>query len=394
MVNQQTERLRIARVFCIQRRMSKFDRMTRLWPILVSAVIVTLMAASHGVLGEALFKILDQGNSLVLAIYAALFLGVVAWLFWNKEWLFDKIRGHRERPKRQTFDRPLALLALMLFVMLAAAQGVVALSAGHLAAEMSREQHLTMLSFGAGVFLASTLLMWSLKDRLFSLETEVSPMHEDHHPLQAAVIILSNPSPKDSEQFNAAKSLFDTHLGKSGWEAALEELIRPHGNDEPLNFWNFQQPLRLLEAMTRTVPKAGKRRVLIFLTTQKSDARFIKAQELLSHVVSHMPAEKGAQPEIRHAHGHLIDGDEVSSNWVENNQFEKSFEIVRRVMSALRKEFEPNEIAFDTTGGTAEHSVICAVATIDSHVSFTYVNTNDYKVRRFNVRAKGIGGTE
>jgi D-alanyl-D-alanine carboxypeptidase len=146
--------------------------------------------------------------------------------------------------------------------------------------------------------------------------------------------------------------------------------------------------------MTRTISKAGKRRVLIFLTTEKSDARFAEAEKLLSHIVSHMPTERGPQPEIRHAHGHLIDGDEVSANWVENNQFEKSFDIVRRVMKALRKEFEPHEIAFDTTGGTAEHSVICAVATIDSHVAFTYVNTNDYKVRRFNVRAKAIGATE
>jgi hypothetical protein len=207
--------------------MNKISRVIGFWPVLVSAVIVTLMAGTHGVLGEALFTLLNQGNLLLLALYTALFLGGIAGLFWNREWLFDRIRGLRVPPKHQAFDRQLALLALALFVMLAAAQGVVALSASHLAAALTHEKYLLMLGGGAGTFLIFTLALWSLKDRLFSLETEVSPLHEDHHPLQAVVIILSNPSQKDAEQFKAAKSLFNAHLSETGWEAALGELIRP-----------------------------------------------------------------------------------------------------------------------------------------------------------------------
>ena len=367
--------------------------LAKLWPLVVSAAIVTAMAASHGVLAESLFKSLKIAPA-VLVISSTVALGGFAWLFWNRDELFDQLRGHDQREMHRTFDRRLALLALLIFVLLMAIQGVLALSVGHLVAETSHHNLAVMIGGGAVGFFFLTLGLWALRDRVFNLDTEVSQLHEDKHPLHAAVVILSPSGKKDDEMFKAAKLLFKEHHKASGWEGALNELIRPHEESESLYRWNFQQPLRLFEAMTRAVTNGRKRRVLIFLTTKQSDARFAAAKDLLDLIIKHMPDGKGPKPDIRLAHGHLIGGNEASENWVENNQFEKSFEIIRRVMKALKKEFEPHEIAFDTTGGTAEHSVMCAVATIDSRVAFTYVNTYDHKVRRFNVRAKAIGVTE
>lgn len=396
--------------------MKKILRIVSRWPVCISAVIVTLMAGAHGVLGEALFSFLEHYNSLLFASGAALLLGVIAWLSWNHKSLFDRIFRRHEQPKSSEFDMGLSLFAILLFVMMMAAQGVVALSAGHFVAKLSHENFGLMMAIGAASFAMLTLALWSLKDRLFSLDTKVTLLDEGQHPLQAVVVVLSPSGDGDSEQFKAAKIMFDTHLQKAGWAAALGELTKRHPKGDLLERWNFQQPLRMLKAMTRTVARPGKRRVMIFLTTKESNARYGMAKELLTHIVSHMPAERGpkpdicqagrlgkwlahcpeigTKPDICHPHVNIVWSDNESDYWVENNHFEKSFEIIRRVLKALKTEFEPEEIAFDTTGGTAEHTVLCAIATIDSQVSFTYVNTNDGEVRRFNVCAKGIGVSE
>jgi CRISPR-associated protein (Cas_Cas02710) len=376
--------------------------------IWVAALAVTLMALMHGLMGESAFKLFDGAAnprfvlSLALPIFA-----ILALALWQKDQLMHSFGWSvGEKPHSPDFG-PLAI-AIAIFVLMSLAQGVVALSAAHLAAKSFHHAYGLMLGGGLVLFLAGTVILWRMRDSLFHVDAKAEEIKLLEWPFHAALISLSTPSinplggynwDKDKSAFDAAHADFEYLLKDKCWDDAIQSLIDPRAFGYE-KFWNFQQPLRLLETMANSRWTPGKRRAMIFVTTLESDARWEQAKALLIRLAVSMPTDKGPRIEIRCLDdlGQLLGKYPASASLrFDKFNFNAMFHLFRDTIKAIKAEYDlpSRSIAIDTTSGTKEMSIIGAVATIDSHVAFTYVDTGDeFRARRFDARAIAVGISE
>ncbi len=374
--------------------------------ILIAAFVVAFMAMIHGIIGESALTLLRGVASPAIVLSAALPLfALLVLALWKKDnlvyWLGlsvgDKPHSHASGPLAS---------AIGIFVLMSLAQGVVALSAAHLAAHYSHHAYGLMLIGGLILFLLGTIVIWRMRDSLFHVDAKAEEINLIEWPFHVAVVNLSTAGrgelsdiDKDKTAFELANSEFDRLVKKENWEVAIRSLIvdRSFGTQ---SFWNFQQPIRLFETMANSKFTPNKRRAMIFVTTNESDERWHRAKDLLTKLAESMPADKGPKIAIRC----LDDMDLLlkkyptpASRHFDKSNFNPMFHLFRDIISAIKLEYglPSRSVAIDTTSGTKEMSIIGAIATIDSHVAFTYVDTSDkFRARRFDARAIAVGISE
>ena len=378
--------------------------------LLTAALLVALMAAMHGLIGESAFKIFSGTDYPALVLGLALpALAILAFAFWQREnvmyFVQKRLNLSVGEAPHATALGPLTF-AIILFASMSLAQGVLALSAAHLAAHYSHHSYGWMLGVGFVVFLLGTLLLWKMRDSLFHVDAKAEEIKHLDWPFHVAVVSLSTPGrgqpvdiEKDKKVFALAYSDFDSLLEMQNWEDAVKALIVERAFGDVAQ-WNFQQTLRLLETMANSKWMPNKRRAMIFVTTKESDERWERAKALLTKIAESMPKDKGPQIEIRCLGdlGLLLrKHPEKASRQFDKFNFNKMFHLFRDVIEAIKSEYDlpSRSIAIDTTSGTKEMSIIGAVATIDSHIAFTYIDTDDgFRARRFDARAIAVGISE
>lgn len=365
--------------------------------VVAAALVATLMAAMHGVMGESLFGLLggkEAGAKLfgtALAIFA-----VSAGLFWERERIQQWQKGeHNPIP----IDWYAFAGVLVLFAVTMAAQGVLAFSTAHLVAGATHHAYSAMLVGGGIVFFGATLWLWHERDKLFEVKATVEPVERTKEPLHGVIAFLSTPGlghkeeyEKDELAFEAATKQFETTLEQEGWNAALDALCGEGAAFGPVPRWNMQPPLRLLRALVNAPCVSDSDRQLVFVTTPKSEARWEKASTLLRRVAETM--RKGPRLEICHIR-ELLNSDSDEAALFQPGAFDENRTLIQQGLAALeRRGFDPSTLAVDATSATVEASVVGAIATINSRATFIYVNTNDHGVRRFDANATGAWATE
>jgi hypothetical protein len=364
--------------------------------IIIAALIATAMAAIHGVMGEALFKLLGGTEAGVKLLVPALLLFMIAALvFWERErignWLQKKAHRH------PLHWRPL-LMALILFTITMLAQGVLAFSTAHLVADWTHHAYGWMVFGAAALFCGSTLYLWSIRDRLFVVHGKVEPVERTGEPLNAIIAYLSTPGrgsdqdyQNDKVPFEAAKQLFEDELANKDWFDAMEALCREGQKFGSAPFWNLQVPLRLLKSMANA-PIVGDERLMVFVTTPESERRWEYVYPFFRKIAETQPTDQ--KIEVLHLRT-LCGSSSVDDFQLKSGEFDRNLTLIQRGLTALRnKGLNPGSIAVDTTSAMVEHSVVGAIATINSSATFIYVNTNDNVVRRYDANAKGAWSAE
>lgn len=198
----------------------------------VAALLVTCMAAVHGVMGESLFEIGSQELRKFWLLPVSLVAFVLcAWALWHREHIEHKIKHKTEAQKPPRHHRLTLAIAIGLLAMTALAQGLTAISMGHLAGEQLHHDYQVMLAVGGIAFLLLTLSLWRLKDKLFTIVAEVKDVEAKSWAFHASVIILSSPgdSELDIAQFKQAQNKFDAIWDDTkDWTKAIKEIGRAH----------------------------------------------------------------------------------------------------------------------------------------------------------------------
>lgn len=365
--------------------------------VVAAALVATLMAAMHGVMSEALFKLVggEHGGVALFALALALFV-LATGLFWERERLHARARGHKSP---HCLDWRTLGLTLALFAFTAAAQGVLAFSAAHLVAHWLHDCLALMAMLGALAFCVFTLWLWSVRDKLFIVKAEVNPVERTGAPFHAVITALSTPAVQqdgldgqDQQAFAAARTLFDQVMQEKGWDQAVSALCRDGQLFGGVPRWNFQIPLRLFAKMAMKEPVAGAERLMVFITSKDSHGRWAQAEALLGHIAQTMPGEP--KIEILHASA-LLNQSGPEAGQFREHEFNANLDLVKRALDVLKaRGLEARSIAVDATSGTVEMSIAAAMATINSPAAFIYTNTNDGEVRRFDANASGSWGTD
>lgn len=360
--------------------------------VFIAAVICTAMAAIHGVMGEALFKLLGGAEAGISLLVAAMLLFMAfALIFWER----DRIgKWWQRKPSEHPLHWHALLGALVLFTLTMLAQGVLAFSTAHLVADMTHDAYLWMVLGGAILFLGATLWLWSKRDKLFVIKGKVAPVELTGEPLQVVVAFLSTPGlgseaeyAIDKKSFRAAKQTFDECLERGGWDKAMEAICNPEAKFEQTSFWNIQMPLRLMSSLANAPAIGGRERLMVFITTPESERRWRNTSALLCHIAALQPVDQKVS--VLHLREVLFCQHEEDCQ-LKKEQFDKNLGLIYRALNALRaRGHDPRTIAVDATSSTVEASVVGAMATINSSTTFIYVNTNDGVVRRFDANASG-----
>ncbi len=356
---------------------------------ILAALASTMLAAMHGVMGESLFELLggEHAQPQLLIVTFALF-ALLTICFWKRAHIAHWLGLSDAPPPPAHHSRLIELQSLMLVLLVAGAQGVLAFSTAHMVGEWVHGA--AMIWLGAIVFFGASLLLWWHRDKLFHVAAKVAPIDMTAAPFHAVVTCLSIASPhgkSDDEHFADARALFDTQLKNHGWADALAALT---ASDRP--FWNMQVPLRIMRDMAHKPAASGHRRMMVFITTELSDARWEAASDFLRHIAEKMPDS----PQIEIMHGcELLGGGARSTCQLLPSQFAENLDLIQRLLKAIQAlGIDPKATAVDTTSGTVDMSVAGAMATINQAAAFIYSNTNDGVVRRYDANAHGVWSAE
>jgi hypothetical protein len=358
--------------------------------VVCAASIFTLMAAFHGLLAENFAHLVAEllhHALLFSAVVGAAGFAILTSIFWKREH-FEQFFKNRQSEAAQTKPEKwtsTTSLALLVFVAMAAAHGVLSINMAHWLKQSFSANDWVWIAIGFIVFFGGTLCLWALKTKLFTIKAVGVAQSEIGTPHAAMAVILSIPnSDKKETQFKKAEEVFRAKVGTTPdgalWKAGLAELCRAFEADHPLHRWNIQQPLRALygalDKATLEVPFLD----YVVLCSAESRMRWRQFSALLETMLELWPDDLGPRYSARVLNVDLVHGS-VQSN----------YEILRKVLEKLQNDHAGRTVTIDVTGGTAEHSIAAALATVSRKVSFNYVDTNTLKGMDFDVQAFAAG---
>jgi CRISPR-associated protein (Cas_Cas02710) len=357
--------------------------------ITFGAIIVTAMAAFHGVIAENLAALVaeDRQSRVIFALIGLIGFAMMTALFWKREdfeqyLLRGNGKSHAIKPILWNRATSLALLVVSL---LALAQGMLALNFAHWFSGLLHHNSKLLIGIGVFMFFGGTLTLWKLRDSLLMIRDKLADERAASTKHAAIIMVLSAEDTRlpDSERFPLALNLFGNAVTKKptseSWQAGIDALTSATP-DPSIGRWNVQQPLRALKwLVSESTPEMPLHQIDV-ICSEKSWPRYNQLAGLMNAIITAHPEEHVNAIKLAQRDERLVE-----------NKLQDNYDTFKSILNELESKHLGRTVTVDITGGTADFSVAAAMATLSRRVKFSYINTNNCEPIDFDVYAFAVG---